>query len=68
MAPADLRNRFEFHPGTPDTVPVYGAVRALCLALAGELDNLAPDCREKSLAITRLEEVMFWTNAAVARN
>lgn len=27
-----------------------------------------PDCREASLAVTKLEEAMFWANAGIARN
>lgn len=35
---------------------------------SAELENRhLPDGREKSLAMTRLEEVMFWSNAAIAR-
>jgi len=37
------------------------------LFLAEKIDQVAPDCREKSLAVTHLEEAVFWANAAVAR-
>jgi len=30
-------------------------------------DQLAPESREKSLAITKLEEAVYWLNAAIAR-
>jgi len=33
-----------------------------------ELNEIIPDGREKSLAITHLEEVMFWSNAGLARS
>jgi hypothetical protein len=35
--------------------------------LAEYIDTTAPDGREKSLALTHLDEVVFWTNAAIAR-
>lgn len=68
MDKADLNNRFEFHPATPKTGPVHKRVRALCGALASDLDQLVPEGREKSLAITHLEEVMMWANAGIARH
>jgi hypothetical protein len=65
----DLRNRFSYHPAT--TAPVGNAhekVRGLCLTLAFRLDDLLPEGREKSLAITNLEQTMMWANAAIARH
>jgi hypothetical protein len=32
------------------------------------IDNNCPDSREKSLAMTNLEQAVMWANAAIARN
>ncbi|MDN3356096.1 hypothetical protein [Actinomadura sp. DC4] len=68
MAPEDIANRFTFHPATtPERQAAHESVRTHCGELAAALNELLPDGREKSLAITNLEQVMFWANAAVAR-
>lgn len=65
----DLLNRFTFHPvANPQQGELYSEVRARALAFAQWLDYVAPDSRELSLAMTKLEEVVFWTNAAIARH
>jgi hypothetical protein len=63
----DIANRFGFHPANDDTGPRHDQVRHACQDLAHLLNDLLPDGREKSLAITSLEQTMFWANAAVAR-
>lgn len=69
MDKTELINRFDFHPAVDqDTQDRHDAVRASCLELASHLDFLLPDGREKSLAITNLEETMMWANAGVARS
>jgi hypothetical protein len=68
MDKADLDNRFTYHSPTPEQVNLYFNVRATAKRLAEDIDLWAPDGREKSLAITKLEEVVFWTNAAIARS
>lgn len=35
---------------------------------ASVLDEELPDSREKSLAVTKLEEAAFWANAAIQRH
>ena len=42
-------------------------MRESCDQLAAALDDLLPDGREKAVALTKVEEAMFWANAAVAR-
>lgn len=65
---ADINNRFAFHAATTEEKrDAHTSVRQQCRQLADFLNDKLPDGREKSLAITKLEEVMFWGNAALAR-
>ena len=65
---ADLENRFAYHPATtPQRQDLHGAVRDACRFLADTLNSYVPEGREKALAFTKIEEAMFWANAAVAR-
>jgi hypothetical protein len=64
----DLAHRFNYHPPKSDMRRrQHEMVRADCLSLAETLNEALPDGREKSLAITKIEEAMFWANAALAR-
>lgn len=68
MDQADLENRFNFHPATTEEkANAHTSIRVHCFDVAAHINNAMPDCREKSLAITALEEVMFWGNAGLAR-
>lgn len=64
---AEIDLRFDYHEPTIgrsiDHAHAREAVKDLALNLAQGL----PESREKSLAITALEECLFWTNAAIAR-
>lgn len=69
MSAEDIDHRFAFHPATTaEKVMAHGSVREDCRQLGQLLDEQLPDGREKALAITKFEEVMFWANAAIARN
>ena len=69
MAPDDIAHRFAFHPATTEEKrDEHTSVRQACRRLADELNEHLPEGREKALAITHLEQVMFWGNAAIARN
>lgn len=68
MEASDIQNRFEYHPPKDENTKwSHERVRAVCLNAAIEINALCPDGREKSLAITKLEEAMMWANAAIAR-
>lgn len=64
----ELRNRFNYHPPTGEKVEKHQLVRQLCLTLAEDLDEVLPDGRDKMLALTHLEQVMYSANASIARN
>jgi hypothetical protein len=65
---ADVEHRFAFHPATTEEKRAeHGSVRAACKELAHKFDRDLPPGREKALAATKLEEAMFWANAAIAR-
>lgn len=67
MSKKDIEHRFTYHPPHPDTVWMFSNIREAAKAQALWLDRHLPDSREKSLALTALEEAVFWANAAVAR-
>ena len=64
----EAERRFGFHPANgPDRARAHEEVRAACRELAEKLSALMPAGREAACALTKVEEVMFWANAAVAR-
>jgi len=65
---ADLDNRFSYHPPHGDQTQRYEAIRARAKDFAALLNGFCPDSREKSLAVTALEEAVMWANASIARN
>lgn len=66
--PAELAHRFAYHPPATDaTVNAHETVRREAGDLAALANELVPDGQEKALAMTKLEEFMMWSNAAIAR-
>ena len=64
----DLKKRFTYHAPKECQSQKYENIRKNALALAELLNAMCPDSREKSLAITSLEEAVMWANASIARN
>jgi hypothetical protein len=66
--PEELRNRFTYHAPKEGQPQKYEKIRFNGHNLAEMFNELVPDSREKSLALTKLEEAVMWANAAIARN
>lgn len=64
----ELEHRFTYHPPQGGQPAMYEAVRDAALNYAKLINVLVPDSREKSTALTKLDEVVFWSNAGIARN
>lgn len=64
----ELEKRFTYHPPKDGQPAKYEAIRDAALQYAKLIDALAPDSLEKSTAFTKLDEVVFFTNAAIARH
>lgn len=65
----DITNRFDYHPPQSERRRnAHEDVRGLLQDAAHELNHMLPEGREKSSAVTKLEEAMFWANAALARS
>lgn len=63
-----INNRFEVHYATDAARLLHKTIHSRMLETAHRMNEDLPVCREKSLAMTKLEEAMFWANAAIARN
>lgn len=63
-----IENTFTYHAPKDDQPAKYQAIREKAKELAYLIDELVPDSREKSLAMTKLEECSMWANAGIARN
>lgn len=68
MEVSDLRNRFTYHPPQEGQDEMYKLIRLTALQLAGLINERCPEGREKSLAVTHIEEAVFWANASIARS
>jgi len=63
-----IENNFKYHAPKDGQPEKYQAIRAKAKELAYLIDELCPNSREKSLAITNLEQSVMWANASIARN
>ena len=63
-----IYSAFTYHPPKEDQNDRYDTLRMFARQYAFKIDELCPDSREKSLALTKLEEASMWANASIARN
>lgn len=63
---AQIDNGMGFHPGNADVAPIYEELRGRFVALANRINELVPDSRDKSLALTHLEDGLMRAIRGVA--
>lgn len=62
-----IEHCFTYHAPRPGQPERYALIRAAAKELAFLIVRNSGESREQSIALTTLEEVVFWTNAAIAR-
>lgn len=68
MAVENLSYRFKQHEMSEEALQKSKKLRSSIFSVADIIDIYCSDSREKSLALTKLEECLFWCNADLARN
>lgn len=63
-----IERTFQYHPPNEDQAKRYVILRDQARALAYTILRAVPPSRERSLALTKLEEVIMHANAGIARN
>jgi hypothetical protein len=64
----EIEKRFTYHAPKSNQPERYVVIRDMAKSFAIQLTASCPASRELSLAFTKLEEVVFWANASIARN
>jgi len=59
---------FTYHAPKEGQAAMYETLRVAAKTLAFCIAELCPEGRERSLALTKLEESVMWANAAIARH
>jgi len=63
-----IEKNFTYHVPTEDDISVLSMIRQTAKDFVYLLDEFCPDSRERSLAITKIEESVMWANASIVRN
>lgn len=64
----DLANSFTDHPPQEGQPARYEEIRAAGRDFAEIIVGEVSDSRERTIAIGKIEEAVFWANAGIARN
>ena len=64
----DIENIFTYHAPIKDQAERYVKIRETAKELALVIMENCPDSREKSVALTKVQESVMWANASIAIN
>jgi hypothetical protein len=67
MTKEEIECNFTYHAPKPGQPEIYQDIRTLAKELALDINEVVPEGREKSLALTKLEEAVMWSNAGISR-
>ena len=68
MTSVEIENIFSYHSPKGDQAARYETIRKHARNFATYISEECPDSREKSVAITKLQECVMWANASIAIN
>jgi hypothetical protein len=68
MTTEQIDNIFTYHAPKGDQTARYLELREHARAFAHYVNANCPESREKSLAITNLQQAVMWANASIAIN
>lgn len=64
----ELERRIKYHRPNEQGIDLIAAMRQHALTWAKAVRRDVPGGREQSLALTKIEEALFWANAGIARD
>lgn len=68
MEQKQIDNIFTYHKPFGNQPERYQEIRNAGKLLADTVNQYCPDSREKSLAITNIQQAIMWANASIAIN
>jgi hypothetical protein len=66
MTREQIDNWFTYHAPTPDHLVSYEKLRGDARSFAHAINELVPECADKTAAIRKLRECVMTANAAIA--
>lgn len=64
----ELEDIFRYHPPNDVNEQIFPKLRGWGLDMSKLIIASMPACRERSIALTKLEECIMWANKGIARN
>ncbi len=68
LSPAEIESIVRYQPPNDQAIKKHTQVRDVIHYAMEQMNHELPDCRELSVVNTKLEEAMYFANAAIARN